>query len=167
MIGWSRTSTALMHEQAVLKILVQSPDFRPRMLYTEFYQTHTQTQTPEELGIFLYALSWFSPSLGPQACTCVGIAITQLIKRHSSIWKWLAVETHSQLQSLDRGSADSRGLASFFYTSHSSLMGMTANLLLSHKPVPVIKTFNGSPLKRTVFILVIGATFPGEDIFGK
>lgn len=52
-----------------------------------------KTQTPEELGIFLSAVSWASPSLGPQACTCVGIAITQLIKRHSPIWKWLAVET--------------------------------------------------------------------------
>lgn len=47
----------------------------------------------------------------PSLHTCVGIAITQLIKRHSSIWKWLAVETHSQLQSLDPGSADSTGLA--------------------------------------------------------
>lgn len=96
---------------------------------------------PEELGIFLSAQSSASPSLGPRACTCVGIAITQLIKRHSPIWKWLAVETHQQLQSFGSRLCRQHRPGLPFCTSHSSPMGngwkicfCYTNLFPSSKP---------------------------------
>lgn len=64
--------------------VIMTPSFICRTLHRKIYQMRPNpTRTPEELGISLSALSSACPFLGPQSSTCVGIAITQLIKRHS------------------------------------------------------------------------------------
>ena len=135
---------------------------------------HTQKpQTPEESGISLSAPSWASPLLWDpkpaHMCRYRYYSAHKTPQFHLKVvsrWNTLAA---SKLGSgLCRQHRPGRPSA-----HHIPLQwGMAANLLLLHKPVPVIKTLNGSPLKGSglfwsrvvVFLLVF---FQGDFIRGK
>lgn len=87
----------------------------------------------------------------PKPCTCVGIAITQLIKPYSHIWKWLAVENTRAASKpgpefyRQSGPEPFPPLHKTFLTNRTRLQTVCYTDLF-----PSSETLNGSPLKEVV-----------------
>lgn len=108
---------------------------------------HTQTQTPEESGIFLSCSERRLPLFGTPVlhmCRYRYYSAHKTPQSHLKVvscWNTLAAsKLGSRLCRLHRPSPPS---------AHHTLLqqGIAASLLLLDKPVPIIKTLNGSPLK--------------------
>lgn len=135
-----RTAIAGQHIFHKIRVILLHFHTQSAVSWDTVYQTQPSS---DPWGAFLSTPSTAFPNPGPQSCRCVGIAVTQLIKSLGPIWKWLAFETHQQLQSPDWSSADAIDLADCL---HKTSFGEKWKLL-SDKPVNVIKhpevvTFN-------------------------